>query len=66
MKKIVVRNKGFGDNIWAEPIVRHFLEEGEEVLIFTPYPCIFDYYPTTQLHINCSEKIFPIQEDLIE
>lgn len=66
MKKIVVRNKGFGDNIWAEPIVRHFLEEGEEVLIFTPYPCIFDHYPTTQLHINCPEKIFPIQENLIE
>lgn len=62
MKTIFVRNSGFGDNIWAEPIVRHFLAEGEDVLIFTSYPCIFDHYPTSRLYINCHEKIFPMQE----
>lgn len=66
MKTIFVRNSGFGDNIWAEPIVRHFLAEGEDVLIFTPYPCIFDHYPTSRLYINCHEKIFPMQEYLID
>lgn len=62
MKTIFVRNRGFGDNIWAEPIVRHFLATREDVLIFTPYPCIFDHYPTSQLYLNCQEKIFPMQE----
>lgn len=62
MKTIFVRNIGFGDNIWTEPIVRHFLAQREDVLIFTPYPCIFDHYPTSRLYLNCYEKIFPMQE----
>lgn len=66
MKTICVRNRGFGDNIWTEPIVRHFLAAGEDVLIFTPYPCIFDHYPTSRLYLNCHEKIFPMQEPLID
>jgi hypothetical protein len=66
MKKIFVRNNGFGDNIWTEPIVRHFLSEGEEVLIFTPYPCIFEHYPSSRLYLNNPEKIFPLSEHPID
>ncbi|NDE63279.1 MAG: hypothetical protein EB053_02870 [Chlamydiae bacterium] len=66
MKKIFVRNNGFGDNIWTEPIVRHFLSEGEEVLIFTPFDCIFEQYPSSRLYLNCHEKIFPLNEHPID
>src|SRR3989344_5360308 len=66
MKTIFIRNSGFGDNIWTEPIARHFLAEGEEVLIFTPHPCIFDHYPTSRLYLNCHEKIFPMKEPPID
>lgn len=60
LRKIFVQNVGFGDNIWAEPIVRHFLAQGEEVLIQTPHPSIFDHYPSSRLFVNDPEKIFPL------
>jgi hypothetical protein len=62
MKKIFVRNVGFGDVIWAEPIVRHFLSQQEEVSLFTDHACIFDHYPSKLLHINNLENLFPLSE----
>lgn len=66
MKTIFVRNIGFGDNIWTEPIVRHFLAEKEDVLIFTAHPCIFDHYPNSGLYLNCHEKLFPLEKNSID
>lgn len=60
LKKIFVRNMGFGDNIWTEPVVRYFLAKGEEVLIQTPHPYLFDHYPSPHLFVNCPDKIFPL------
>jgi ADP-heptose:LPS heptosyltransferase len=60
LKTIIARNRGFGDNIWTEPIVRHFLAKGEEVLIQIAHPYIFDHYPSSKLFVNCLEKIFPM------
>lgn len=62
MKTLLVQNRGFGDVMWTEPIVRHFLSEQEKVSIFTSYPCIFDNYPNQNLYINQMEKLLPLQE----
>ncbi|HCJ82832.1 MAG TPA: hypothetical protein DHV52_00610 [Parachlamydiales bacterium] len=61
LKTILVRNIGFGDNIWTEPLVRHLLAQGEEVLVQIAHPCIFDHYPSTRLFVNCLEKFFPMK-----
>lgn len=65
MKVIFVRNLGFGDVIWTEPIVRHFVSKQEEVHLFTTHPYIFDHYPTDHLKLNPWEKLFPIPESPI-
>jgi hypothetical protein len=62
VKKIFVHNGGFGDNLWVEPVVRHFLSKKEEVLIITPHPCIFENYPNNHLYINRFDKVFPLLE----
>ena len=65
MKKIFVRNSGFGDTIWTEPIVRYFLSKGESVSIFTKHKCVFDNYPNNQLFVNKMEKLPPLYEESI-
>lgn len=62
MKTVVVENRGFGDAIWTEPIIRHFLTQQQEVSVFTGWPCIFDNYPSNSLHVNRMEKAFPLDE----
>jgi hypothetical protein len=59
MKILLVRNLGFGDTIWTEPIVRYFLAQ-EEVVIQTAHPSIFEHYPSSRLSVNCPEKMFPM------
>ena len=65
MKHIFFRNHGFGDSIWAEPIVRFFVGQGEEVSLYIKHSCIFDRYPTDRLFINQPEKLFPLTEEPI-
>lgn len=43
---------GFGDVLWIEPIVRHFLQHGQKVNVLTPYYEIFENYPSPHLLLN--------------
>ena len=57
-----MRNRGFGDVIWTEPVVRYFLAQGEEVLLFTKHETIFRNYPSDRLYINKPEMALPLSE----
>lgn len=64
-KTFLLRNVGFGDILWSEPIVRHFLQLGHRVDVHTVHPCVYANYPSRRLDINRIENIFPLQEDPI-
>ena len=64
-KVIFTHNRGFGDTIWIEPIVRHFLALGHEVDLFCPYPDVFLHYPSSHLRINPQEALFPVHPNSI-
>ena len=66
MKTIFAQNNGYGDILWVEPIVRHFLAEGEEVFLNTTAPSLFDNYPSDLLYVNRLEKLFPLSDYPIE
>jgi ADP-heptose:LPS heptosyltransferase len=59
MRTIFIQYARFGDVIWTEPIVRYFLERGEQVNIHTKHSCVFDNYPNSQLSINAEPQSFP-------
>lgn len=59
-KIIFPQNKAFGDELWIEPIIRHFLGQGHEVMLFCNHPDIYNHYPSDQLLLNCYERLFPL------
>ncbi len=48
----IQRIGGLGDVIWAEPVVRHFIERGEVVQMITDFSEIFLNYPSRNLIMN--------------
>ncbi len=60
-----MRNVGFGDIIWSEPIVSYFIDREEDVYLYTSHSCIFDNYPSEHLFINRYDKLLPLSRNLV-
>lgn len=53
----IKRTKAFGDVLWTEPIVRHFINKKLRVNILTDYPEAFENYPSKKLSVNKKDFI---------
>ncbi len=56
---IFLRNGGFGDALWTEPIVRYFLDRGHRVDLFCRHVSVFAHYPSDRLRLNDFKPLFP-------
>jgi len=64
LKILFLRDTGFGDTLWTEPVVQALLDKGHEINLFVPHPSVFANHPSPKLHLN-DWNFFPWEEEPI-
>lgn len=65
MKTLILRNRGFGDALWTEPVVGALLDQGHEVNLFLEHTSVFENYPSSKLHFNDFYSLCNLEEKSI-